>query len=127
MTLDTVTQLLRTVLEPSNLECIDLRSIDLTSVTDVMESLLQQNSTIRELIFTWCRLGPALARLIARALLVNRSLQSLKIKHPTMGVQLEGCRELCVMLSANTTLRELTVRDDSLADGAQELVSIAHH
>lgn len=125
MALDTITQLLQTVFEPSNLECIDLRNIDLTGVTDVLETLLQHNSNTRELILTWCRLGPALAGSIAKALLVNRSLHSLKIKHPAVGIQPEGCRMLCAMLRANTTLREFTVLDDSLADRAQELISIA--
>ena len=126
MSVNTTAQLLQTVLQSSTLECIDIRNLDLTTQCDVLESLLQYNHNVRTLILTWCRLGPAVAKSVSRALLVNNSLWSLKIKHPTPGVEVEGCKSLGTMLRTNTSLRELVVLDDSLEDGAHQLMSIAN-
>ena len=125
MTVDTTTYLLQTVLQPCTLECIDVRNLDLTTTSDVLERLLQDNSNLRTLILTWCRLGPVVAGSIARVLLTKNSLLSLKIKHPTLGIKAEGSRSLGAMLRVNTTLIELVVLDDSLEDGGQELATIA--
>lgn len=126
MTEDIAALLLQVTFHPSTIECIDLRNVDFTPIATSLEQLLRENCNIRTLTLTWCRLGPIVARSIAQALCVNNSLQSLKIKHPTYGIQPDGCSSFCKMLLINRTLCELVVLDEFLGETVQELISTAN-
>ncbi len=122
MTPESVQLMLKLVFGPSSLQKLDIRSSDLTSSSDTIQTLLGANDNLTTVEFLWCRLGKTVAKAIAVALQKNKSLTVLKVKHPPLGFSPEGAKALAAMLKVNKTLKELVLdSDNSLGDGITEL------
>ena len=114
ITSECVELMLINILGPSSLREIDIRSCDLIPHAQVFRKQLMHNKNLQKMKFLWCKMGRDVIVYIAEGLQGNKTVKTLRICHPVVGMYAEGASALARMIQMNQCLEELVIMDDSL-------------